>query len=104
MNIKSFRNQFCECKLDGMNKPGPIQKFKDHPEMLPHPMCVKASKAVAQKLKEDPEFGLTPLLCLRFGGECSSGNPGCMNLRGFPKEEIYAHGMQWPTGEFKTGV
>jgi len=65
-----------------MHKPGELQKFKDHPEMLPAPWH-RAAKIVAEKMKGDPDFGLAPLLCLRFGGECNSGNPGCRKLRGY---------------------
>jgi hypothetical protein len=77
---KSFREQFVECSDAGMHKPGELQKFKDHPEMLPafwHP----ASKKIAEELKKNPDFGLTPIMCLRFGGECSSGNVECQKLR-----------------------
>ncbi len=79
---KGFREQYIECENEGFHKYGELQKFKDHPEMLPafwHPAAPK----VAKWLEEDPEAGLTPILCLRFGGECHSGHPDCQKLRGF---------------------
>jgi len=80
--IKSFREQFIECGNAELRQPGELQKFKDHPEMLPAPWH-RAAKVVAEQLKEDPDFGLTPLICLRFGGECRSDNPGCRKMRGY---------------------
>jgi len=50
--------------------------------MLPAPWH-KAAKIVAEKLREDPAFGLIPLVCLRFGGECRSSHPECRKLRGY---------------------
>lgn len=78
--IKSFREQFVECSDKGFHKPGELLKFKDHPELLPAPWH-KAAKTIAKLLKENPEEGLTPLMCLRFGGKCSSSNPECRKLR-----------------------
>jgi len=65
-----------------MHKAGDLQKFKDHLDMLPAPWH-KAAKIVAEKLREDPAFGLIPLVCLRFGGECRSSHPECRKLRGY---------------------
>jgi hypothetical protein len=79
---KGFRDQYIECKKQGMVTEGSVQKFKDHPDLLPafwHPAAPK----IAKKLKEDPEFGLASMMCLRFGGECNSGHPQCRKMRGF---------------------
>ena len=81
MKPKLFRDQYIECKEAGLNKVGELKKFKDHPEMLPafwHPSAPKFAKV----LEEDPEAGLTPMLCLKFGGECSGANEECRKLRG----------------------
>ena len=48
----------------------------------------KLTKVIIAKLKEDPEFGLETLACLRFGGECRSDNTGCRKLRGFSLTEF----------------
>lgn len=101
--IKSFRDQFILCDDEGMHKPGPLRKFKDHPELLPaywHPAAPK----VAKLLDKDPEAGLTPLLCLRFGGECSSANPDCMRLRGWDEEDVKNRGKKWPLEVTNMGV
>ena len=83
-----------------MHKPGEVQKFKDYPELLPAPWH-KAAKIFAKELEKNPDFGLTPLMCLMFGGECSSVNPECMRLRGWSEEDIEKRGTKWPT--IKTG-
>jgi hypothetical protein len=90
----NFREQFIKCADEKMHVPGPLQKFKDYPQLLPafwHPAAPKFAKL----LKKDPEAGLTPLLCLKFGGECSSANPDCMRLRGWTEEEIQSRGKKW---------
>lgn len=86
-----------ECEDDGFHKEGEIQKFKDHPELLPafwHPAAPK----IAKLLMEDPEAGLKPVMCLRFGGECTSSHPDCMRLRGWDEEAIKLRGKRNPTG------
>lgn len=80
--IKGFRDQFVECSEAGMTKPGELIKFKDHPELLPAPWH-KAAEKVAQLLKENPDEGITPMMCLRFGGQCKSSHPDCRKLRGY---------------------
>lgn len=64
-----------------MVKVGKLQKFKDHPDMLPafwHPAAPK----IAAKLKKNPNLGLRPMICLVFGGHCFSGNNPCRKMRG----------------------
>ena len=78
--MKSFREQYIECEENGYHATGEIEKFKDHPELLPSPFH-RASKVIAEKLKEDPDFGFAPIMCLRFGGQCSSGHKDCKELR-----------------------
>lgn len=95
--IKGFREQFIKCHDEGMYKPGPLQSFKDNPHLLPHPVCFRAVKAVQTELKKNPDAGLTPLMCLRFGGECSSVNPDCMLLRGYSENEVKKRGKKWHT-------
>jgi hypothetical protein len=81
--MKTFRTQYVECKKAKLVGLGPIQKFKDHPDMLPVPWH-KAAKVIAEHLKKDPEFGLRTLTCKKFGGQCYGGNPRCMALRAVP--------------------
>ena len=78
--MKSFHDQYVECEEQGMHILGKIEKFKDHPELLPLPWHSAAPK-LSKKLEEDPEFGLTPVTCLRFGGKCSSGHLDCQKMR-----------------------
>lgn len=81
--MKTFHKQFCECEEEEMHKTGPVKKFKDHPELLPHPIIhLKAAKRVQKLLEKNPDVGLTTLLCLRFGGECSGANEECRKMRG----------------------
>jgi hypothetical protein len=81
MKPKLFRDQFIECKKAGMTKVGTLKKFKDHPELLPAPWHPVAPK-ILEELKKDPDAGLTPMLCLKFGGECGGANEECRKLRG----------------------
>jgi len=81
MKPKLFRDQFIECEKAGMTKVGTLKKFKDHPELLPAPWHSAAPK-ILKVLEENSEAGLTPLLCLKFGGECNGGNEKCRDLRG----------------------
>lgn len=81
---KGFREQYIECENAGFHAIGEVKKLKDHPEILPAPWH-RAAKIVAKNLEEDPEFCLSPILCLRFGGECNGGHSECQKLRGFKK-------------------
>jgi hypothetical protein len=63
-----------------MTKSGPLQKFKDHPELLPV-FPGRAVKNIAAALERNPDFGLLTITCLRFGGECSSGHEQCRAMR-----------------------
>lgn len=80
--IKPFVEQFRECSDLGFHKAGELQKFKDHPELLPAPWH-HAAKKIAELLKENPDEGRIPVMCLRFGGECRSSNVECRKLRGY---------------------
>jgi hypothetical protein len=74
--MKSFREQFTECKRNGFTKPGKFISFEHHPEMLP--FCpTKRKKMLEAKVK-----GFNEMSCGRFGGSCSSGHPACRKLRG----------------------
>jgi hypothetical protein len=77
--MKSFRHQFSECVANGTSHLGEIKKFKNHPELLP--AFGKAAKAVADALKENPEFGFRYYVCTKFGGDCNSKNAGCVAMR-----------------------
>lgn len=79
--IKSFRQQFIDCRKDGMHGEGPFMKWKDHPELLPLPWS-KAAKMIAEEIKKNPDAGMPTISCKRFGGICTSGNPKCRALRG----------------------
>ena len=85
--MRSFREQYIECEENGFHAYGEVEKFKDHPEMLPSPFHPAAPK-IAQKLKEDPEFGLTPIMCLRFGGQCHSGHLDCRQMRNLKSDTV----------------
>jgi hypothetical protein len=78
--MKSFFTQFRECKAANLTATGPIQKFKDHPELLPSPFH-RAAKGIAEALAKDPDFGFPVILCVKFGGECSSSQPQCKEER-----------------------
>lgn len=79
--IKTFRSQYTECKNAGLIKAGTVMKFKDHPELLPMPWHPDAVENVQRLLKENPDEGLTPVMCGRFGGQCKSNHPLCRKLR-----------------------
>lgn len=78
--MKSFSQQYGECDRDNMTEIGPVQKFKDFPEMLPAPWH-KAAPKLAQALKENPDFGFKVILCKRFGGQCHSNHARCQAMR-----------------------
>lgn len=80
--MKDFAEQFRECRSKGMAKPGLVERFKDHPNVLPGPFC-RAAKVLAEKLKKNPNLGYRPMLCGRFKGRCHSGRVGCKRLRGW---------------------
>lgn len=80
--VKLFVEQFRECSDLGFHKPGELKMFREHPELLPAPWH-HAAKRVAKLLKENPDEGLIPIMCLRFGGECSGKNVECRKLRGY---------------------
>lgn len=80
--MKAFRTQFVDCRKQGLVKPGETKSFKDHPELLPASLS-KAAKNIANVLKKNPDAGLIPMKCLRFGGDCSSKNKKCRKMRGF---------------------
>jgi hypothetical protein len=83
--MKKFSTQFVECHEAGYQKAGEVKKFKDHPELLPPPWH-KAAKTIAEEIKKNPDFGLTPIMCLRFGGECNPRNEQCINMRSLLKK------------------
>lgn len=74
--IKSFREQFKECRLSGFCRNGKLVSFKDHPELMP--FCPtkrnKMIKANCESIRE--------ITCGRFGGSCRSTHRGCRKLRG----------------------
>lgn len=78
--MKDFRTQYIECRRDKQCVEGPLLKFKDNPHLLPHPVS-KAARSVAAALKKNPDEGMKLMLCLRFGGNCNSGQPKCKELR-----------------------
>lgn len=80
IKIKPFRDQFLECKKGNFHGQGALLKFKDHPELLPLPTS-KISVKLTKEIKDNPDCGITPILCLRFGGNCHSGNAKCRKLR-----------------------
>lgn len=79
---KSFHTQFCECKKLKLNPPGKFVRFKDDPGLLPAPWHKPAIINVKKMLEENPNAGLQFLKCLKFGGNCDSGNKKCQKLRG----------------------
>ena len=81
--MKSFFTQYRECKESKLVKVGPLHSFKDYPGMLPAPWHPAAPK-IAELLNKNPDAGLGVMMCLRFGGECSSGHPQCRKMRGLP--------------------
>jgi len=80
--MKSFREQFSECRDNGTSVEGDLMKFREHPEILPHPLLSpKAAKAIVKLVEKDPDAGVHMLVCRKFGGRCSSGNPACRLMR-----------------------
>ena len=70
-NYKTFTAQFRECRANGVVKDGPQET-----NQLAFP------KRLNGKLIN--EITSTVLMCGRFGGRCSSGQPECRELRGAP--------------------
>ena len=66
-----------------MTAKGEIQKFKDFPELLPV-FPRKAVLAIKRELEKNPNFGFETIRCLKFGGQCHSGNPRCKAMRAQP--------------------
>lgn len=79
--MKTFQQQFGECSDEGFHKPGDLKTFRDHPELLPPPWH-KVYKNIVEAMDKNPDEGMVPILCLRFGGECHSHHPDCKKLRG----------------------
>ena len=79
--MKTFHQQFCECKEERLVSEGPLKKWKDHPELLPLPWS-RAAKLIVEEVKVNPDAGLRMNLCGKFGGECQSGNEDCRKMRG----------------------
>lgn len=78
--MKSFINQYLECKKHRKQKTGPLEKFKDNPGILPAPWH-PAAKLAAEALKKNPDAGIHFTMCKRFGGICRSRKPECVALR-----------------------
>ncbi len=81
--MKGFREQFIECSKEKLVGEGLLEKFKDHPEYLPHPLLhPKFAKNLKKRLDKNPDEGVRFSTCLRFNnGRCSSGNEKCRELR-----------------------
>ena len=85
-NPKAFSKQFQECKRDGFTGKGELEKFSDHPELLPplpRLLYSKKFKKFKKWVETDPNAGLETIKCLRFGGVCNSGHKDCRKLRGY---------------------
>lgn len=75
--MKTFRKQFSECCNAGYNKEKVFKSFKDYPNLLPAFPKNKMKEAI-----QSGKFnGVDIILCGRFGGECNSNHPDCINLR-----------------------
>lgn len=72
--MKSFHEQFEVCATEGMHGRGPVLPYALHAGLIPH-------DPVAGKFRIDREVELPTVGCLRFGGICCGGNPGCVGLR-----------------------
>lgn len=68
--MTDYRDQFRACRSDGTTLPG-------KPE---------AHQVLISKRKTDgtliTEITSSPYVCGKFGGQCSSGNPKCREMRG----------------------
>lgn len=72
--FKNFSTQFRECKAAGLTLPG---KWKTE-------TAVRYYSAIDGRCHLGPkEFTSQEINCGRFGGVCSSGNPGCKKLRNY---------------------
>jgi hypothetical protein len=72
--MKSFRNQFSECKKNGLVGEGEFKSFKENPSLLPFCPCKR------EKVLNNMD-GIQLPSCLMFRGLCSSGNPDCIKMR-----------------------
>ena len=63
-----------------MHGKGSFKKWKDNPELLPMPWS-RAAKLIEEELKINRNAGIQFTGCKRFGGDCSSGNLKCKELR-----------------------
>jgi hypothetical protein len=75
--MKSFRDQFIQCRKDGLNHNTEFVSFNDHPEMLP----AFPTPTMKEQINNGSMNGLDLLLCGRFEGRCSSANRNCRLLR-----------------------
>jgi hypothetical protein len=71
-----------ECKTQGLTGTGKFQSFKDHPEFLPAFPTFPKNRKLMEAITSGELKGLETIACLRFGGECNSGNLECKKMRG----------------------
>ena len=80
--MKNHSTQYAECKSEGLTGTGKFQSFKDHPELLPAFPNLPKNKKLTEAINSGELKGFETITCLRFGGECNSGNLECKKLRG----------------------
>ena len=76
--LKGFREQFIECSIKGYNARREFESFESNPGLLP----AFPNKKMIKAIKSGELKGIEHMLCDRFGGRCTSKNPGCQQLRG----------------------
>ncbi len=68
--MTDYRDQFRACRSDGTTLPG-------NPET--HQLLIPKRKPNGERVSQ---ITSTPYVCGKFGGQCSSGNPKCREMRG----------------------
>lgn len=77
--MKSFSEQFRECRAAGFHSETEFASFKDYPQLVP----AFPNQKMRAALKTGEWNGIPIILCGKFlNGHCSSANPLCRKLRG----------------------
>lgn len=74
---REFHKVFRDCMISGMTREMEFFPFSDHPELLP----LMPGPKLRDAIKTGELTGIPLIICGKFGGLCSSGNPKCKESR-----------------------